>query len=200
MRAEFDSVLPSPIPSPLSGSPLNTPDISSFIAAMPKAARPLFLERAWSLLSVVDACDSYQGHSLFGPFGEDLPCRTNDGEVPFYYAADDRRKPIGFLLPAVVEALLKDNASMEMMKMQPCWKALRRKDDESVWAMAIADELRYEGKAAIDEHFDRLARGWKEAGMFASELIGAHTLSPLRSLLIVPRLAQRERVRSLQLD
>lgn len=122
-----------------------------------------------------------------------LHVKEQDEElVPFFIHEGDK-KPIGFLRPAVVQALLKDNETVSnKFKMEPCWKVLSyslqepatdkassstissvtTSNGDLVWGICINNWLNEEGKEGRSEHFDRLVRGWHQAGLFNEELKG----------------------------
>lgn len=120
--------------------------------------------------------------------------------VPFFVHEGDK-KPIGFLRPPIVQALLKDNeTAVTKLKMEPCWKVLsytprqeassfsssppassaetasssngQQENEEYIWGFAINTWLNEEGKEGRTEHFDRLVRGWHQSGQFSEELKG----------------------------
>lgn len=117
--------------------------------------------------------------------------------LPFFIHENDK-KPIGFLRPSIVDALLHDNETVvTKFKMEPCWKVLsylrssscttgndskcnnnsdsktdELDQDKIIWGFCINDWLNEEGKESISEHFDRLTRGWHQSGQFHEELKG----------------------------
>ncbi|KAG0143111.1 hypothetical protein CROQUDRAFT_66524 [Cronartium quercuum f. sp. fusiforme G11] len=102
-----------------------------------------------------------------------------------YSPADQARDfsaPIGFLRPAIVAAMLKDNEKMLEMHSKPCWKALypiSQQDavfdsESQPWCLAFEDWINEDSDRRLvrSEHMDRLVRVWKESGQFLSLLAG----------------------------
>lgn len=113
--------------------------------------------------------------------------------IPFFVHEGDK-KPIGFLRPSIVQALLKDNeTAINKLKMEPCWKVLsytprpaststnsrgdntvenNDNEEEVIWAICMNEWLNEEGKEGRSEHFDRLVRGWHQSNQFNEKLKG----------------------------
>ncbi|CAH7668235.1 NUDIX hydrolase domain-like protein [Phakopsora pachyrhizi] len=112
------------------------------------------------------------------------------------YGDEDRQRdfsqPIGFIsLDRVLRLILRDNQKMVDMNCKPCWKVLyhlNQKTDqnpivdddveiqveEQVWGLSFEDWINESSDPASlrTEHFDRLVRTWKEAGLFSEILDG----------------------------
>lgn len=86
--------------------------------------------------------------------------------VPFYVDLKGPRLPIGYLRPAVVDALRKDNAKMAAMRMDQCFTI-------GATAVAFSDFVNEGGAELRSEHMDRLVRGWRHSGLFEDPLKGA---------------------------
>jgi hypothetical protein len=183
---------PAPSRTMSGGHPLDRRDSSSSLspglAESPRADGPNLVPNPppvslpyphYTLAPVLDACDNVI--LPLGPFSPTAPPtfavsttshKQYDQEpiVPFFVEIGDSQ-PVGFLRPAVVDALKVDNVKMNKFKVNECWKILEN-DEGRVWAVAFEDWLNEEGAAARQEHIDRLVRSWKQAGLFASELGG----------------------------
>ena len=86
--------------------------------------------------------------------------------TPFYVRLADTQ-PIGWLRPAVVEALRADNAAMARYRSDPCFAFA---DNDS--RCAFSDAINEGGVESRTEHMDRLARSWHQRGLFSDQLGG----------------------------
>lgn len=68
------------------------------------------------------------------------------------------------------EAQLKD--ILEGLKLAATGRAGEEAEVEGTWAVGFEDWINEEGLEARKEHMDRIARGWKMAGMFPDQLGG----------------------------
>ena len=133
----------------------------------------------WTLLPIIKKCDNNASLPQ-GPFGEASYSRRaqeasenhEDLLIPFFVKEGDG-KPVGFLRPRILEALILDNQTMvDKMKLLPCWKMLNTEGGNHTWGVAFEDWLNVEGRETRSEHMDRVSRAWQHQNLFSEELGG----------------------------
>ena len=141
-----------------------------------------------SLLDIVAKVDN--GVLPVGPWSSakhsehKAAARSGNAEhfIPFFllrqHALAKPQRPIGFLRPSVVSALVQDNKEREAANSAPCWDLQHGEDPSDVWAISFADWFTAKSDNKGDavklrtEQMDRLARKWRAAGAFNDTLGG----------------------------
>lgn len=189
------------------GSGRSSPNPADTAEDVEPHIKPLGLPSgSWTLLPIIEKCDNavlpaWPPRSQ----SEQTDADAEDRLVPFFVEEQDTR-PVGFLRPKVLQAMLDDNEAMttKMKMAEPCWQVRTRTNDakeavaadglHNIESVAIAKWINDEGKETRSEHMDRLVRKWREQGLFSDELGGASALllcTTAQEATWTARLAQR---------
>ena len=135
-----------------------------------------------TLLPIIERCDNASLPSPYEPAAVDGQERL----VPFYLAERDEQ-PIGYLRPAVVQALKQDNINRVTKSAfyEMCWKMMRSDGSDNdtdtlegvdIIGVAFKDWINAKGTDARTEHINRVAMEWRGNGLFKEPLQGESSI------------------------